>query len=143
MMSMQISLEDLCARADAEASAPAESTNMPECAYTRPWQVRCIQAHIAVHMHTAISTADLARIVGCSSYRIKCVFKDAFGCTPHQYLIRRRVARAQSLLLMSQDSLNQIAAECGFMSPSHLSNVFNKIVGERPGRWRRQASRNL
>jgi AraC-like DNA-binding protein len=62
--------------------------------------------HIAANMHTAIRTADLARIVGVSSCRIKCVFKDSFGFTPHQYPIRRRVARAQSLLLTSQDSLS-------------------------------------
>jgi AraC-like DNA-binding protein len=59
------------------------------------------------------------------------------ACTPHQYLMRRRVERTQRLPLISDDPLSQIAAECGFVSQSHLSNVFLKMVGERPGRWRR------
>ena len=38
---------------------------------------------------------------------------------------------------MSGDSLAQIATECGFAGQSHLSHLFYKIVGERPGAWRR------
>ena len=108
---------------------------MRTCTNTTPWQVRCIQAHISANMHTALRTADLAGIVAFSSYRLKRVFQDNFDCTPHQYLIRRRVARAQCLLLISDDSISQIAAECGIVSQAHLSNMFHKIVGERPGRW--------
>ena len=111
---------------------------------TAPWQLRCIQAHIAANLHTVIRIADLAGMVGFSSYRIKRLIKDNCGCTPHQYVIRRRVERAQRLLLISDDPVSQIATECGFVSHSHLSSVFQKIVGERPGRWRRfQTMRNV
>ena len=48
-----------------------------------------------------------------------------------------RVERAQKLLAMSGDSLAQIAAECGFAGQAHFSHLFYKIVGERPGAWRR------
>jgi AraC family transcriptional regulator len=142
----QISFEELGVHAVAEAATrerPREATIieqsriMPKCANIAPWQVRCIQGHIAANLQTGIRITDLAGIVRCSSYRIKRVFKNNFGCTPHQYLIRRRVERAQRLLLMSDDSLTQIAAECGFASQSHLSCLFQRIVGERPGRWRR------
>jgi len=146
MVMTQISFEELGVHAVAEASIrerPREATVigqarvMPKCANIAPWQVRCIQGHIAANLQTGIRIADLAGIVRCSSYRIKRVFKNHFGCTPHQYLIRRRVERAQRLLLMSDDSLTQIAAECGFVSQSHFSYLFHRIVGERPGRWRR------
>jgi AraC family transcriptional regulator len=142
----QISFEKLGVHAVAEASThehPREAAIleparvMPKCANIAPWQMRCIQGHIAANLQTGVRIADLAGIVRCSSYRIRRVFKNNFGCTPHQYLIRRRVERAQRLLLMSDDSLTQIAAECGFVSQSHLSYLFQRIVGERPGRWRR------
>jgi transcriptional regulator GlxA family with amidase domain len=64
------------------------------------------------------------------------VFKNSFGCTPHQYVMRTRIARAQSLLLMSNDTLSKIAAECGFVNQSHLSNLFRKTMGQPPGKWR-------
>jgi AraC family transcriptional regulator len=102
-----------------------------------PWQARCIQGYIAVNLHTTIRMMHLTRVVNFSPFRLKRVFKEIFGCTPHQYVIRRRVERAQSLMLMSNDSLSQIAVECGFVGQSHLSNLFHRIVGTRPGAWRR------
>ena len=152
MTMMQISSEQLEVRGTAEGSAAeraAEATAgghamiMSKCTNIAPWQVRCIQGHIAANLHTGIRIADLAGISRCSSYQIKRLFKHNFGCTPHQYLIRRRVERAQRLLLLSDDSQSQIAAECGFVSQSHFTYLFHKIVGERPGRWRRtQAGQN-
>ncbi len=150
MRMMQTSSEQLDVRDIAEGSAaerPPEARtaghamNISKCTNMAPWQVRCIQGHIAANLHTGIRIADLAGIARCSSYRIKRVFKHNFGCTPHQYLIRRRVERAQRLLILSDDSLSQIAAECGFVSQSHFSYLFRKIVGERPGRWRRLQAR--
>ena len=102
-----------------------------------PWQARCIQGYIAANLHGTIRVMDLVRVVQFSPHRFDRVFKESFGCTPHQYVMRRRIERAQSLLLMSNDPLSQVAAECGFVNQSHLSNLFRKIVGETPGKWRR------
>ena len=102
-----------------------------------PWQARCIQGYIAANLHRTIRVMDLVRVVRFSPSRFDRVFKESFGCTPHQYVMRRRIERAQSLLLMSNDTLSQIAAECGFVNQSHLSNLFHKLVGETPGKWRR------
>lgn len=102
-----------------------------------PWQVRCIRGYIAAHLHTTINTVDLARVAQSGRSRLKRAFKEIFSCTPHQYVIRRRVERAQRLISISDDSLGQIASQCGFVGPSHLSNLFYKVVGERPGAWRR------
>ena len=102
-----------------------------------PWQARCIQGYIAANLHGTIRVMDLVRVVQFSPHRFDRVFKESFGCTPHQYVMRKRIERAQSLLLMSNDSLSRIAAECGFVNQSHLSNLFRKVVGETPGKWRR------
>jgi transcriptional regulator GlxA family with amidase domain len=106
-----------------------------------PWKVRCLRAYIAAHLHATIRTVDLAKVVQVGPFRLKRMFKENFGCTPHQYVIRMRVERAQKLLAMSGDSLAQIATECGFTGQSHLSHLFYKIVGERPGAWRRATHR--
>ena len=102
-----------------------------------PWQARCIQGYVAANLHGTIRVMDLVRVVQFSPHRFDRVFKESFGCTPHQYVMRRRIERAQKLLLMSSDPLSRIAAECGFVNQSHLSNLFRKIVGETPGKWRR------
>jgi AraC family transcriptional regulator len=114
----------------AEAIAPRRSV-------MAPWQARCIQAYVAANLHGSIRVMDLIRVVQFSPNRFDSVFKETFGCTPHQYVMRRRIERAQSLLLMSNDPLSKIAAECGFVNQSHLSNLFRRTVGETPGKWRR------
>ena len=102
-----------------------------------PWQARCIQGYVAANLRGTIKVGDLVRVLKFSPKRFDRVFKQSFGCTPHQYVMRRRIERAQSLLLMYNDPLSKIAAECGFVNQSHLSNLFRRIVGEAPGKWRR------
>lgn len=102
-----------------------------------PWQARCVQGYIAANLNSAIKVSDLIRVMKFCPNRFGRVFKETFGCTPHQYIIGIRIGRAKSLMLMSNDTLTQIAAECGFVSQSHLSNLFRKIVGECPSKWRR------
>jgi len=102
-----------------------------------PWQARCIQGYVAANLRGPIKVGDLVRVLKFSPKRFDRVFKQSFGCTPHQYVMRRRIERAQSLLLMYNDPLSKIAAECGFVNQSHLSNLFRRIVGEAPGKWRR------
>ena|SRR5882762_5739849 len=101
-----------------------------------PWQARCIQGYIAANLHGTIRVMDLVRVLQLPPSRFDRGFKESFGCTPHQYVMRRRIERARSLLLLSNDPLRRIAAECGFVNQSHLSNLFRKIVGETPGKWR-------
>jgi transcriptional regulator GlxA family with amidase domain len=102
-----------------------------------PWQRRCIQGYIALNMHSKIRVMDLVRVVRFSPRRFDRVFKKTFDCTPHQYIVRMRIARARKLLLGTDDSLSKIAAECGFGNQSHLSNLFRKTMGQSPGTWRR------
>ena len=108
-----------------------------------PWQARCIQAYIALNLHTKIRVPDLVRVVRFAPNRFDRVFKKTFECSPHQYVMRKRIAHAQRLLLESDDTLSKIAATCGFKSQSHLSNLFRKMMGQSPGKWRRNHSTRL
>ena len=102
-----------------------------------PWQARCIKAYIAVNLHSTIRVMDLVRVVQFAPNRFDRVFKKTFDCSPHQYVMRMRIAQAQRLLLRSDDPLSKIAAACGFGNQSHLSNLFRKMMGQPPGQWRR------
>jgi AraC-like DNA-binding protein len=64
-------------------------------------------------------------------------FRESFGAPPHTYLMRRRMERAQDLMLSTETSIGQIALDCGFADQSHLTRLFHKIVGESPAAWRR------
>jgi AraC-like DNA-binding protein len=56
---------------------------------------------------------------------------------PHQYVIRRRVERAQHLLRADGGlSLVEIALRVGFSDQSQFSSHFKRIVGITPGQFR-------
>ena len=66
-------------------------------------------------------------------------FKEAFGETPHQYLTRRRLERAQHLLKTTEISVTEICFAVGFESLSSFSGLFRQRVGVSPQRFRQCA----
>jgi AraC family transcriptional regulator len=65
------------------------------------------------------------------------MFRAATGFTPHQYLIRLRIKKAQTLMTNRSLGLIDIALTSGFSSHAHLSRVFRQIVGSTPSEYRR------
>jgi AraC-like DNA-binding protein len=102
-----------------------------------PWQIRRVTTHIETNLDAAIKTKDLAILARLSLFHFCRAFRDSFGESPHGFVTRRRVERAQGLMLTTNASLGQIAADCGFTDQAHLSNLFRRFVGESPGVWRR------
>jgi AraC family transcriptional regulator len=92
--------------------------------------------HIESHLHTHISLADLAAAGGVSPHHFARLFKAATGESPHQYVIRRRVERAQQLLSTTDLPLRDVAVHCGFAHQAHLTRHFGRLVGVPPGRFR-------
>lgn len=102
-----------------------------------PWQIRVLTAHIEAHLEQSIHGEDLAQLARLSLSHFMRAFRDSFGCPPHTFLIKRRMHRAQGLMLTTSAPLNQIALECGFSDQSHLSRLFSRLIGETPAAWRR------
>ena len=86
-----------------------------------------------------IGLTDLSRLTGMSTSRFSRGFRVAMGRSPYQYILARRVARAETLLKQSSLALVDIADECGFASQSHMTDVMRARVGLTPGQVRRQA----
>jgi AraC family transcriptional regulator len=75
-----------------------------------------------------------------SSYHFARQFKAATGLPPHQYVISRRVERAQRLLQPDGDlSLSEVAARVGFSDQSQFSHHFKRLVGVTPKQFRKSA----
>jgi AraC family transcriptional regulator len=75
-----------------------------------------------------------------SAYHFARQFKAATGLPPHQYVLARRVERAQQLLQAGTDlSLAEVAADAGFSDQSQFSHQFKRLVGVTPGQFRMPA----
>lgn len=79
-----------------------------------------------------ISLGDIAAVVGLSVSHFKILFRESVGLPAHQYLIRRRVERAKSLLGEGKLSISQIAFETGFAHQSHLARHMRRVLGVSP-----------
>src|SRR5262245_2176317 len=97
-----------------------------------PWQVRRVLAHIDANLGTPMRNKELAAIARLSLFHFGVVFRKSTGESPREHIIRRRVERAQGLMLSSDKPLSDIAFECGLADQAHLSRLFRRIVGESP-----------
>jgi transcriptional regulator GlxA family with amidase domain len=101
------------------------------------WQARKISALIEASLEDGVRIADLATALRLSKSHFSRAFKVHFGRPPQQYILERRIARAQHLMLMSDRRLCEVALACGFTDQAHLSRVFRRRVGAAPNAWRR------
>jgi AraC-like DNA-binding protein len=102
-----------------------------------PFQARRLAEHIDAHLAERITLYQLARMAGLSTGHFSRAFKQTFGVPTHAYLIRRRVERAQSVMVSTQLPLSEVALACGLSDQAHFTRMFRRIVGETPNVWRR------
>lgn len=101
------------------------------------WQIRKVTGFIEASLARTIRNEDLAALVRLTPAHFGRAFRNSVGEPPHEYVIRRRIERAQGLMLSTDASLSDIALDCGLADQSHLTRLFRRLVGESPSHWRR------
>jgi AraC family transcriptional regulator len=102
-----------------------------------PAQLQRVQDLVDAQLARDLSLAQLAACTGFSPSQFVRLFKNTFGCTPHQYVLRARLARARALVVDTELSLAAVASATGFSSQSHLTSAFVRAFGVPPGKLRR------
>jgi AraC family transcriptional regulator len=103
-------------------------------------RLQAVVEYIEEHLDTNVTLEELAAVAHLSVFHFARQFKEAVGMPPHQYVIERRVKRAEQLMRPEADfSLAQIAALVGFSDQSQFSHHFKRIIGVPPGQFRRTA----
>lgn len=101
-----------------------------------PAVLRRLLAFIDAHLDRPLTLAQLSDEASLSEFHFARMFRHSTGEAPHQYVMRRRMQRAQQMLADASLSLTTIAFSCGFHSPSHFSNRFRQIHGVSPSAYR-------
>lgn len=84
-----------------------------------------------------MTLTELSGVACLSPHHFLRSFKRHTGTTPHAYVMRRRVERAQGMLSRSMKmSLASIALSCGFASQAHFTKCFKQHAGRTPGEYR-------
>jgi AraC-like DNA-binding protein len=94
--------------------------------------------YIDTTLSQPIRLSELAAIVKLSEHHFLRSFKLATGMTPHQFLVEKRIERAELLLKKSHLPIAQIAADAGFASQSHMTQIFTARRGVTPFNYRFQ-----
>ncbi|HEY5792310.1 MAG TPA: AraC family transcriptional regulator [Chthoniobacterales bacterium] len=99
-------------------------------------QLAQVRDFIEAHLAGEIRLPALARQANLSPSHFLALFRRSTGLSPHQYLMRRRVERARSLLRQRNLSLVEIAQCCGFADQSHLTRMVRRYTGATPRQLR-------
>ena len=100
-------------------------------------QMNRLAARLDARSDGRLTVAEMAETVGLSESWFANVFKQTTGKTPLQWQLGKRIDLARKLLVESELTIADIAAQLGFSDQAHLTKAFRQIAGETPAAWRR------
>lgn len=95
-------------------------------------QTHAVNAYIDLHLEEPIRLADMAKSLGYSTYYLSRKYQKETGDTISTRIKKRRIERAEDLLLHTSLPVHEIAARLCFSSPSYFTETFRKEVGMTP-----------
>jgi AraC family transcriptional regulator len=104
-----------------------------------PARMQRVLDYVEAHLERPLTLAVLAREAGSSSAHFRHWFKVETGTTVHRYVVRRRVARARTLLLQGELRTSEVALAAGFAHQSHMARWMRRELGLTPRELQRQA----
>jgi AraC-like DNA-binding protein len=94
-----------------------------------------LRDYLDAHAFESVTLADAAGAIGVGATHAAHAFVEAFGITPHAWVLGRRVEAARDRILAGQP-LADVAAEVGFYDQAHLTRRFRRFLDTTPGRFR-------
>lgn len=86
-----------------------------------------------------ISLTLLASKMNISALYFSNLFKATFHISPKQYILNKRLAEGQRLLLETDMPINEIAATVGFANENYFSEYFSAKIGISASKYRKRA----
>jgi AraC-like DNA-binding protein len=94
--------------------------------------------YITQNIRLRFSIEELARHCQISPPHLFKLFQTYLGTSPHRYILTQQLSRARTLLAGSQQTIKEIAAECGFESLEVFYRRFRRESGMPPGEYRQK-----
>lgn len=98
-----------------------------------------VMDYINDHLDRVLTLDELSQVAGLSMFHFARQFKRETGESPHEYVLRTRVAKAVSLARIGATPLSIIALACGFSSQAHMTKAIKAKTGATPGQHQRDA----
>jgi transcriptional regulator GlxA family with amidase domain len=101
-----------------------------------------LRHHIAGNLTAPLTVPDLAQHANISDRQLTRIFKTELGTTPAAYVEAARVEAARELLESTDDTLDRIAAACGFNTTDTLIRAFRRKLDTTPTDYRQRFHRS-
>lgn len=95
-------------------------------------------AFIRERWNQPLTLADMAAAAAFSPYYFTRQFKLYKGVSPYEYVLQLRINEAKRLLYTTDDTVDEIAAACGFESSSYFIRQFRRREQITPFQFRKQ-----
>ena len=95
-------------------------------------KLKQVLSFIDENLAETISLPQIAALAGISVSHLKPVFRASVGMPVHQYVIRRRIELAKTLLAQGKLPIAEIALASGFSHQSHLARHMRRLTGISP-----------
>lgn len=120
----------------ARREAPPASEQL---ALFKRWEI-LVRERELFRSEAGIDLSRGARLLGVPARQLSRAINDIYGASFTQYLNDQRVALAQKLLReQSQLAIAELYMEAGFATKSHFHREFNRVTGQSPGAYRKEA----
>lgn len=115
--------------------ATRQSTNI--LAIDDPHVAKALR-YIREHVFDGINVADVVRATGITRRILESRFLEIIGRSPHDEIVRLRIARVGQLLVQTDLTIQEIARRTGYEYVEYLSAAFKKETGYSPRAFRAQ-----
>lgn len=95
-----------------------------------------IKRYIDENIREEISVSSIARNFYLSETHVIRIFRDKYGETPKQYLLKRKIEASKKLLLDTPLQIKEIAMTFHFADSYHFSHTFKRFTGYSPEKYR-------
>jgi AraC-like DNA-binding protein len=87
-------------------------------------------------LETGVNVSTLAEQLRVTRQALLAAFKNEADTTPTEYIQRRRLERAQRLLVETDRKIGAVSRACGYGNEKYFYRRFRELTGHTPGQWR-------
>jgi AraC family transcriptional regulator len=104
-------------------------------------RLRRVTELVRAKIEEELTLQEMAQCAGLSPAHFSEMFRRSTGESPHRFLLRHRVERAQELLRAADARVLDVAVACGSKTQQHFARVFRRICGASPSEYRYEVLR--
>lgn len=104
-------------------------------------QLRLVRSQVFSQLERGWTVGDMAALAYISPSRFHAVYRQLFGISPTDDLIRARIDTAKTRLTNSEESVHALAEALGYRNVTHFCRQFKQLTGLTPSQFRESQQR--